>query len=150
VAARAAADQAGGDAVMAVRVQELQDIEPSTVRDIAGRWVEGLRAVLASAGAAGLIGAPLAAGKLSASTEIIVGGMLAGVLVIASSAMLLVMTAAYGSARRRRRPANLTQYQRYRQEMAQHSLRCLMWGRRLAVLALLLFAVTISVAWGNP
>jgi hypothetical protein len=150
VALRAATRQVGGDAVMAVRMLELQDLEPAMVQEIAGRWDQGLRALLALAGVAGLIGAPLAAGKLAAATQVLVGFLLAGVLLLAGGALLMTMTAAYGSARRMPPPTSLTEYQRTRQDLAGRRLRFLIWGRRMATVALVLLATTIATAWGNP
>jgi hypothetical protein len=135
---------------MTVRAQELQEIQPSTVREIAGRWEVGLRAVMGLAGITGLIGAPLAANRLAASIQILVGALLGVVLVMAGSGLLLTMAAAYGSASHKTRPATRTQYQRLRQELAERGLRQLLWGRRLAVAAVAVLTATVVTAWVDP
>lgn len=143
-------DQRGGDAHLAVELQETRDRHMLSVRDLAGRWEQGLRGLLGVAGASGLIGAPLAAERLNTTTQALVGVLLGAVLATAAGGLGLVMSAAYGSARLEREPATATERAALRWALAERARRRLRWGRALALASLGLFAVTITVAWIEP
>lgn len=147
---RAAEEQSGGDVVLAVRLQEIRDWHPASVREVAGRWEQGLRGLLALAGITGLVGAPLAAERLTVSTQVTVGLLLSVVLVAAGAGLVLTMSAAYGSVRLARVPESPIEFHRLRWSFAERDRRQLLWGRRLAIGALLLFAVSVAVAWLDP
>ena len=147
---RAHENQSGGDAVLAVRLQEIRDWHPASIREVAGRWEQGLRGLLGLAGITGLVGAPLAVERLTGPTQVVVGLLLGVVLAAAAAGLVLTMSAAYGSVRLVRAPSSRTEFQRLRWSLAEHDRNQLVWGRRLAIGALLGFAVAVTVAWLNP
>jgi hypothetical protein len=150
VGVRAREDQSGGDEVLAVLVQEIRDRHPTSVREVAGRWEQGLRGLFALTGVSGLVGAPLAVERLAGPTQAAVGVLLAVVLSTAGAGLVLTMSAAYGSVRLLQVPGTATALEQLRWSRAERDRRHFLWGRRLAVAALGLFAVSVAVAWVDP
>lgn len=148
--ARAAENQAGGDAAHIVQNQEIRDSHLDSVRAVAGRWEQGLRGLLGLTGIAGLVGAPFAAGTLTPETQLMVGILLALVLATAGAGLMLAMSAAYGSIRVVEPPASRAKRETMRWALAERGRTQLLWGRRLAVVALLMFAATVVLVWANP
>jgi hypothetical protein len=136
--------------VLAVRLQEIRDWHPTSVREVAGRWEQGLRGLLGLAGISGLVGAPVAGGRLSELTQMLVGVLLGLVLLVAGTGLILTMSAAYGSVRLVQAPRSLTEFQRLLWSRAKGERRRFLWGRGLAIGALVLLAVTVALAWINP
>lgn len=147
---RAADDQEGADPVLAVRLQEIRDAHLDTVRTVAGRWEQGLRGLLGITGLTGLVSAPLAADRLAAQTQLMVGILLAVVLLVAGAGLTLAMSAAYGSLRTVPPPTSLAMRETQRAVLAERSRMQMVWGRRLAVAALILLGIAIALAWSNP
>lgn len=146
----AADDQQGADPILAVRLQELREAQLDSIRVVAGRWEQGLRALLGVTGLTGLIGAPLAAGRLTPGTQLIVGILLAIVLLTAAAGLTLAMSAAYGSLRTIPPPTSLAMHNEQHTELAERSRIQMLRGRRLAITALILLAIAIALAWANP
>jgi hypothetical protein len=147
---RADEEQRGGDAVLAVEVQEIRDAHRASVREVAGRWEQGLRGLLGLVGITGVVGAPLATERLTGPTQVAVGLLLCVVLVAAATGLVLTMSAAYGSVQLVPPPRSRTGLQRLRWSLAERDRHRCLWGRRCAVGALLLFAVSVAVAWLDP
>jgi hypothetical protein len=144
---RADENQQDGDVVHVVRLQELEDEHPEAVRRIAGRWEQGLRGLLGLTGATGLIGAPLAVGRLDPATQATVGILLLLVLLFGGGGLLLTMAAAYGSTRQNEQAESLIDLQQRERASADRARRQLLWGRGLAVSAVILFAGAVAVGW---
>jgi hypothetical protein len=142
-------NQEGGDAHLVVRLQEMRDRHPMLVRELAGRWEQGLRGLLGLVGASGLVGAPLAADRLTGTTQAVVGVLLGAVLVAAAGGLALVMSAAYGSARLHPGATTSAGQAMQRRELAEEARNRLRWGRALALASLGLFAAAVTVAWLN-
>ena len=147
---RPAKNQSGGDAVLAVQLQETRETEPESVREVAGRWEQGLRGLLGLAGVTGLVGAPLAVERLAGRTQVIVGVLLCTVLVTAGAGLLWTMSAAYGSVRVVQAPGSRAEFQRLRWSLVELDRRRLIRGRRFAIGGLFLFVVAVAVAWLDP
>jgi hypothetical protein len=136
--------------VFLVRLQEIRDVHLQSVRAVADRWEQGLRTLVGLTGIVGLIGAPLAVNTLTSTTQLVVGVLLAMVLITAAAGLLQVMAAAFGSVRTFKPPTSLQRLITLRESLAESGRTQLLWGRRLAVTALLLFAAAIAVGWANP
>jgi hypothetical protein len=150
VALRAHPQQDGGDALSSVLVLELQEKDLALIHELAGRWEQGLRALLGVVGAAGLVGAPLAQDRLTTTAQTIVGVLLAAVMLLAVGGIWLAMNAAHGSLRRTKPPATMTEYAHLRVALANSKYRNLLWGRRLTLTALVLLTAAITVSWVSP
>jgi hypothetical protein len=131
-------------------VLEIADWYPASVREVASRWEQGLRGLLGLAGVSGLLGAPLAADRLSGPVQVAVGALLGVVVIAAGAGLVLTMSAAYGSVQLIPVPQTAAELQHVRRSLAERGRRRLVWGRRLAIGALALFGVAVTVAWLDP
>jgi hypothetical protein len=136
--------------VLSVRLQELREAYPATVRNIAGRWADGLKALLGLTGTIGLLAAPFASDRLAATTQVVVGGLLVCVFLAGVAGLWLTMTAAYGTGRLDPEPQSLSELEVLRRKHGDRDRSRLIWGRRFAAAALLVLAAAVGVAWINP
>lgn len=143
-------DQVGGDTLLTLQIQEIRDWYPASVREVAGRWEQGLRGLLGLAGGFGVVGSSLAADRFAISTRVTVGVLFAVVMVAAGLGLILTMSAAYGSVRLVPTPTSASELTAMRWRHAERARHQLVWGRRLAVAALVVFAASITVAWIGP
>jgi hypothetical protein len=140
-------NQSGGDPADAVWLQESRDVFPESVRTVAVRWEQGLRGLIGLVSVSGLVAAPLAGPHLSGPTPAIVGVALAVTLLTAGTGLVLAMSAAYGSIGLVDPPATRSGRRQFYRRQAERDRRRLVWGRRLAVSAVALFALTVALVW---
>ncbi len=140
----------GDDTILAVRLQELRDTYPATVRAIASRWADGLKALLGLAGTIGLLAAPFATDQLSDTGRTVTGLLLVGVFLAGAAGLWLTMSAAYGVARVDRAPQSLVELQTLRRKHGDLDRSRLVWGRRSAIVAIMLLAAAVGAAWTDP
>ena len=143
-------DDTVDDTVLSVRLEELRSEYPATVRAIAGRWAEGLKALLGLAGTIGLLAAPFATEHLGGSTRVFTGVLLSLVFAAGALGLWLTMTAAYGTGLRDDPPESLGALEALLRKHGDRDRTRLIWGRRAAGAALLFLAAAVGIAWIDP
>ncbi len=133
--------------VVLLEVKKLQESYPVTVRLIAEKWLDGMKALLGLTVAIGLVSAPLSSGRLESTTQSIVGLGLTLVVALATIGLLLLMSAAYGTANRHAPPCDLVELTELRTRVGNELRRSLQWGRSLSLAALLVLSATVATAW---
>jgi hypothetical protein len=136
--------------ILAVQFQELRESYPATIRTIAARWADGLKALLGLSGIIGVVSAPIAARNLQGATKVVTGLLLVGVFLTATVGLWWTMSAAYGTASVDRPPDSLTSFEALRRRKADRARARLVWGRRSALAALFLLGAAVGVAWIDP
>jgi hypothetical protein len=137
------------EAVLAIRLHKLDEDYPLVVQATAGRWVDGLKALLGLTGIIGIFGGPFAAGKLEDSVQVTIGWLLAAVLAGSALALFCVMSAAFGATSMKRTPGSLASLASTLQGQADRNRHLLNFGRACTAVVLIMLSAAIAIVWTN-
>lgn len=114
---------------------------------VSQRWAAATTALFGLTSLTGVISGTVTIDKVTATSRVLVGGGIGLALLLAVGSVLCLQTAAGGSLRAG--PSATTELERLERARAraEQNLAFARWGRRLAVLAVLAVAVTVTLVW---